>query len=509
MEPALTNSGGATTISLNLRAASRQREKGLRIWNNCITAKEYHGGEIPLQPVVDMPPLGKHMTHRLICSGLRDASLSITLVVREIANGRKKSSWAIPLQANDVQHATLVRAVTQSEFEFSILASGTGKARLNELELNLVAGPAPEVLLGKRKKLAIRHTDNSLSKSFTQFQFARVNEYDPDLVRQKPKPVSHAKTLMFVSIDTEDTYFNAPLQITGNPHGLPASNFIMDTLEKHDMRGIFFVNVYEHKNYPDDGELREAVREIALRGHELALHSHESQNLEFYTRQLPTYDLAAQTRIIDYGASLLSNWSGQDIVSFRAGGYKYNKDTIRALEKNGIRVDSSYCRGLAPADMLGTRHFQPYKLRSLIEAPVTYIPLIARNGTLLNSKFDINALRANELSDVLDFARSAKPATLNMMMHSFSFMKKVRYREREVGIGDSGVEVIDRSPLDHYGGYVEIQGVREQLMSDFDAFLHQVKGNDQIVVKTYNEAYEELSELASNPLTDQVPFVYR
>ncbi|HSF23137.1 MAG TPA: polysaccharide deacetylase family protein, partial [Blastocatellia bacterium] len=144
---------------------------------------------------------------------------------------------------------------------------------------------------------------------------------------------------LFLTFDVES---NRPGNYITCDHvpGAPGLFWIMDELERHGARGVFFVNVYEHTRYPD-GWMQGILRQIAERGHEVGLHCHFNPHLDFYRRSLTSYDLEGQTKIIRYGVEFIEAATGLQPISFRSGALRVNDDTFAALDSCGIRVDSS------------------------------------------------------------------------------------------------------------------------------------------------------------------------
>jgi peptidoglycan/xylan/chitin deacetylase (PgdA/CDA1 family) len=144
---------------------------------------------------------------------------------------------------------------------------------------------------------------------------------------------------LFLTFDVES---NRPGNYITCEHvpGAPGLFWIMDELERHGFRGVLFVNVYEHTRY-SDGWMRDILRQIHDRGHEVGLHCHANPELDFYRQNLTLYDLAGQTRIIRYGVDYIEAATGNRPVSFRSGALRVNDDTFRALESCQLRIDSS------------------------------------------------------------------------------------------------------------------------------------------------------------------------
>ena len=77
------------------------------------------------------------------------------------------------------------------------------------------------------------------------------------------------------------------------------------------------------------------------RGHEVGLHCHAAPDLDFYRRNLTSYDLAGQTRILRYGVEFIRSAIGEPPAAFRSGALRINHDTVAAMQECGLPIDSS------------------------------------------------------------------------------------------------------------------------------------------------------------------------
>jgi peptidoglycan/xylan/chitin deacetylase (PgdA/CDA1 family) len=225
---------------------------------------------------------------------------------------------------------------------------------------------------------------------------------------------------LFLTFDVES---NRPGNYITCEHvpGAPGLFWIMDELERHGARGVFFVNVYEHTRYAD-GWMQDILRQIHNRGHEVGLHCHSNPDLEFYRRSLTSYDLEGQTRIIRYGVDFIEGATGSRPVSFRSGALRVNDDTFAALEKCGVRVDSSLKFFQNKNNNNDINEYlsinRPTEYGRLKEFPIT---VVSRDGSQArldpNSTPDAQALIAAVEQMVAASCRHAV-----FMAHSFSFV---------------------------------------------------------------------------------------
>jgi Polysaccharide deacetylase len=318
----------------------------------------------------------------------------------------------------------------------------------------------------------------------------------------RPEPVE-TKARVFLTVDTEDDYFETPHMITGEGLGEEYGAYgILDILERHGLRATFFVNVYEAHRHEDPQVMERLVKAIHERGHEVALHTHPSEDLDFYSRPLYWFNVEEQTRILSYGAELIEKWTGTYPITFRAGGYVLNDETFEALEGLGFRIDSSvFFR--SDKNRITPFTVNAVRMRSkLIEVPVTYVPRVLDDGTIEHRKFDVNWLSQDELDNVVDRVRRFEIGEAMFMMHSFSFIDKASIRQEKRG-----------SPIARYRSrpvrsrYVEIYGTHPVLRDKFDRFAENLANDPRVEVRTLADAEEALSQRARTGHPDIVPVV--
>lgn len=308
-------------------------------------------------------------------------------------------------------------------------------------------------------------------------------------------------TTLFLTIDTEDAYFDRPILMTGEGIGREYGVFgILDELDAYGMKATFFVNVYETDRQPQ-GVVEGVVREIAARGHEVGLHSHPSPDSELYGRPLFRLPQQQQTDILCWGAELIDGWAGVPPASFRAGGYALDDRTFTAMEEAGIAIDSS-C--FFPSENNCQERFTVNAVAArgaVVEAPITTVLQLA-GDTVKHSKLDFNWLSVDELMDALGAIAGHGAGFATFMMHSFSFIEKATRRQGE----PSPPGAIFTSD-DLFGCYVDVYGPRPELRASFPSFLERIAAEPRLRVRTLVEALPELSAAAVAQPPDVVPVI--
>lgn len=327
-----------------------------------------------------------------------------------------------------------------------------------------------------------------------------VGDIAPPLRPGRPESVAEPTTL-FLTVDVEDSYFDRPILMTGDGIGREFGVYgILDLLDARDMKGTFFVNVYEKDRQPD-GVVERVVREIADRGHEVGLHSHPSPGLELYRRSLLDLSQAAQEDVLCWGAELIERWTGLAPTSFRAGGYSLNDHTFTAMEAAGISVDSS-CFFPSPNNRLAPFTINAVASRGrVVEMPITTVLQLDGEETLKHSKLDFNWLSRDDLMAALTAGHEQNIGFAMFMMHSFSFIDKATRRETD----PPSPEAVLTSG-NTFGCYVDVFGPRPEMPAAFASFLDSVAADPTLRVRTLRDAEDELrARVAYAP--DLIPLV--
>jgi peptidoglycan/xylan/chitin deacetylase (PgdA/CDA1 family) len=324
---------------------------------------------------------------------------------------------------------------------------------------------------------------------------------DQELGGRAPNQTSRPE--IFLTIDTEDDYFTVPHMVTGEGIGEDYGAYgILEILDRYDLRATWFINVYEAHRHEDPTTVERLVKSIAERGHEVALHTHPSEDLELYARPLYWFDAEQQKKILGYGADLIEKWTGRRPVSFRAGGYVLNDETFEALGSLGFRVDSSVFFS-SKNNRITPFTVNAVRMRGrVVEIPVTYVPRIQDDGYIDHRKFDVNWLTGEELDSVVDRVSEFGIAQAMFMMHSFSFIDKASLKEEDPGTD----RAIYRSPPLR-SRFVEIYGPNPELRKRFERFAKSISRDDRVQVKTLADAANDLERRAREPYPDIVPVV--
>ena len=198
---------------------------------------------------------------------------------------------------------------------------------------------------------------------------------------------------------------------------------IMDVFEAHGLRATFYVNVYEAAAHGADS-IRRAAREIHGRGHDVQLHTHPAPMFEM--AGMDEGDLARQEEVLRRGIELLREWTGKTVIAHRAGGFRANRDTLKAARHTGLAVDSSFAA-------IVQAHYPTVRARNtvqvtegMIRLPVTFYHQVALGSWGARRLVDLEAASERELRAILDQAAEGGLCAVNILMHSFSLSREGR-----------------------------------------------------------------------------------
>lgn len=126
------------------------------------------------------------------------------------------------------------------------------------------------------------------------------------------------------------------------------------------------------------GTLAHVAGLVQAGGHDVQLHLHTEWLGELDDPELPDkpcqymcqLTLEQQSALIRSGLRRLAGAGVPRVQAFRAGSYGANLDTLRALARNGIAIDSSYNPTHLPGDWGGRRIAGPQQLEHVWEFPV-------------------------------------------------------------------------------------------------------------------------------------------
>jgi peptidoglycan/xylan/chitin deacetylase (PgdA/CDA1 family) len=245
-----------------------------------------------------------------------------------------------------------------------------------------------------------------------------------------------ARTSVVLTFDVESNEeFRLPDQLNAvcedaAPCGLTT---MVGMLQRRGWPGTFFLNVYEHKKFGED-TLRNIAIDLRKAGQDVALHTHPADAYDETRTGMRDYTLQEQVDIVRDGVRLLQAWTGEPVLSHRAGAYAADRNTLEALAQNRIPVDSSvfWRHPKTLLDDLGMRRNVPSVWDGrLVQIPVTVFEREDRPFGLSRvlepirsvRKIDADWLTSEaEMRGAIDAAVDAEFPVIVVFLHSFSFI---------------------------------------------------------------------------------------
>lgn len=232
-------------------------------------------------------------------------------------------------------------------------------------------------------------------------------------------------THVLITVDVESGIRGTPadqiwgrVEGTSEPFGIDR---IMDLMESRGVKGTFFLTPYEAATY-GDGEIAAIARRIHERGHDLELHTHPFAMFGFHDMSNASID--DQLEVLRVGKDMLERWTGKTVVAHRAGAYGANLETIEACRRAGLALDASLCPAVSTElsrQLTPTNHW--FRRGDVVVLPVTYYTQACLGRRRFQRILDLEASSLRELKTVIRQARDRSLENVNIMMHSFSFVR--------------------------------------------------------------------------------------
>ena len=149
-------------------------------------------------------------------------------------------------------------------------------------------------------------------------------------------------------------------------------DMLMDMLDSHSIRGLFFVDIAEAWDYGKE-PISKIIRHIHDRGHDVGVHIHPDHMADRKRLFLGEYTRSEQYEIISRCTDFYSETLFEQPVAFRAGKYGANWDTLEILSELNYKADFSqflgqkWCRINPPCAKVNVRRLE----NGLLEVPVT------------------------------------------------------------------------------------------------------------------------------------------
>lgn len=203
----------------------------------------------------------------------------------------------------------------------------------------------------------------------------------------------------------------------------------LDVLNRYGLKAVFFVEAM----FASGGYLHRLTEIVALvqgAGHEVQLHTHPEWLVKIDARHagdrrglsMSDFSAVQQEEYVGIGLANLRSAGATDVCAHRAGNFGASFETLRALAKHGISIDTSYnplwfdraCKLRTPELLM-----EPTLLEGVWEFPVTTF----RSGVGGVRHAQLAACSAQELEEALLDAVVRRHSSFVLVSHSFELIK--------------------------------------------------------------------------------------
>lgn len=220
-------------------------------------------------------------------------------------------------------------------------------------------------------------------------------------------------------------------------YGLP---YQLDVLNDHGLKGVCFIEPLFSTRFGMQ-PLAEIVGLVKQKAQEIQLHLHTEWVDESREPLLPAvhakrqhlryFSKDEQAALVGIGARLLNQAGADNINTFRAGSFAFNRDTLGALAINGIPFDSSYNPshfGLDSGVMPGVTVVEPIECDGVYEYPMT----VFKDGTRSLRHAQLTACTYKELEGLLWRALENGRTSFVILSHGSELLNQAKTRADEV-----------------------------------------------------------------------------
>jgi len=204
----------------------------------------------------------------------------------------------------------------------------------------------------------------------------------------------------------------------------------------------FFVDCYEY-TYWGESKMEKLCQDLIRHNQDVQLHTHpswrddprdfkwlrEMKKVKSYMPQqydmMSKLSLEQQIEVLEHGKELLEKWIGETPVAHRSGGYSINMDTVKALKKTGIKIDSSMNVSHSNSKITWSSNSVVEK-EGVLEIPVTVFNrcfgILGKPLYRKLMKTDIDDCSVDDLLKYVEYAEKKGLKFLNLFFHSYSLL---------------------------------------------------------------------------------------
>ena len=199
---------------------------------------------------------------------------------------------------------------------------------------------------------------------------------------------------------------------------------IMDILDEYSIKGLFFVDIAEAFEYGEEA-ISKVITSILDRGHFCGVHLHPDRMNKKKKKFLWEYTYNEQLEMISWCTDFYKRITGRYPVSFRAGRYGANNDTLNILKELGYKVDMSMYFGMKKRCKIAGDYKTINGIKNnngLLEYPVTVFESFHLFKYIRFDKIDESMPYCEFCTVVKKAIKQNNVDVINFFVHSFSFL---------------------------------------------------------------------------------------
>lgn len=258
--------------------------------------------------------------------------------------------------------------------------------------------------------------------------------------------------------------------------------YILSVFKEYGIHATWYLNIYE-KYLMGEKLLADVCGLLLKNEQDIQLHTHPVWLMDSNERKriyMNQYSIDEQVYIIEKGMADIKKLTGKLPIAHRGGGYGINNNTLQALSRTKMKIDSSVFYRNSNCKVTGLYKNQIHELCGITEFPVSVykiktdyvIPYRADSNRI--EKVDINYSTVDEIKNVCEQNIAGHCVYTNVFMHSFSLYK---FFYEGVRRGVSLFEP-DRSTI-----------------RKFHSVMNYLSVNSKIEIVTVSQLYEKLQDM--------------
>lgn len=237
---------------------------------------------------------------------------------------------------------------------------------------------------------------------------------------------------VLVSIDTEGPAGSDPVEhmIYGKTaDGEYGIRYLMELFSERNIRGLFFVDIPEIADH-GEAKIERVLKDIDENGHDVGVHVHPDHMADINRRYLWQYSYDEQYEMIARCSDFYEQVLKRRPVSFRAGRYGADNNTLLVLDKLGYKYDMSefyasrYCKIMPPVTW---NRIVKCGENGLKEVPVTTFRSLSTPFYSRNDQIDSGNMPSEFKRNIKSITTSGAVDVISMFYHSFQFLKWRRH----------------------------------------------------------------------------------